>query len=300
MMTDDDPGLAKLAGIFECKICSYTTVRKNDLTKHLGTAKHKMMTDDDLGLAKLATHKCQCGKGYKYKQGLSVHKKKCQFVNNDVSDENQISVKHDNDVSYKEMLIDVINQNKILQDIIMKKENQLTEMIPKIGNNNNTINQNLNINVFLNETCKDALNMDEFIKTIEISVNNLLFTKDKGLVQGISNIFIESLNKLPLIQRPLWCSDKKRKKLYIKDGEWGEDRNNEKTKNAIKNVSVIQVKNINEYTKTKPNWMHNDKEKDNYINMVKNVTNNIEGNEEKVINNLIDTIHLTNEVQNKI
>ena len=135
--------------------------------------------------------------------------------------------------------------------------------------------------------------MIDFIKNINISVDDLNLTKDKGLIEGISNLFIENLNKLPLIQRPLWCSDKKRKKLYIKEGEWSEDVNNEKTKQAIKNMSALQVKNMGKYTKNKPNWMDSDTEKTNYISMVKKVTENVDGKEEKIIDKLIDVIHFT-------
>jgi hypothetical protein len=171
-------------------------------------------------------------------------------------------------------------------------------MIPKVGNNNNnnTINQNLNINIFLNDKCKDAISIHEFIKNMEVSVEDLLFTKDKGLVKGISNLFIEHLNKIPFIQRPVWCSDKKRRKLYIKEKEWSEDKNNEKTKKAIKDVSNLQAKNINKYTKQNPNWMKSDIQKDNYIHIVKQVTDPINGSEEKVIDNIIDTIHFTSNV----
>ena len=262
------------------------------------------MTEDDLvndqkvaKVAKVANFKCDCGKSYKYKQGLSVHRKKCNF--NDGLNSNVLTQKDEN--NYKELLLEMVGQTKVLHNIIIEqnkqmaeKNKQISELIPRVGNNNNnTIKQNYNINVFLNENCKDAINMGDFIKNIEISIEDLNFTKDKGLIHGISNLFIENLKKLPLIQRPLWCSDKKRKKLYIKEGEWSEDVNNEKTKQAIKNVSAIQVKNMGKYTKDKPNWMDSDSEKTNYMTMVNKVTENIDGKEEKIIDKLIDTIHFT-------
>ena len=306
-MTEDDlvndqkvAKVAKVASDFECKICDYITSKKFNYEKHLDTAKHKMMTDDDqkvAKVAKVANFKCDCGKSYKYKQGLSVHRKKCNF--NDGLNSNVLTQKDEN--NYKELLLEMVGQTKVLHNIIIEqnkqmaeKNKQISELIPRVGNNNNnTIKQNYNINVFLNENCKDAINMGDFIKNIEISIEDLNFTKDKGLIHGISNLFIENLKKLPLIQRPLWCSDKKRKKLYIKEGEWSEDVNNEKTKQAIKNVSAIQVKNMGKYTKDKPNWMDSDSEKTNYMTMVNKVTENIDGKEEKIIDKLIDTIHFT-------
>lgn len=306
-MTNDDPNddqkVVKVATIFECINCDYNTSRKSDYKKHLATDKHKMMTNDDPKISKLSklsndekTFSCFCGKKYKYKQGLSIHRKKCDYTENNVLDNSSelICTSGNGKNDYKKMFFEIMNQNKILQNIIIEQNKNINEIIPKVGNNNNnTIKQKLNINILLNEKCKDAISMDEFIKNIEISMNNLLFTKEKGLVEGISNVFIENLNKIPTLQRPLWCSDKKKKRLFIKEENWSEDINNEKTKEAIKNIGSIQVKNVNKYIENKPNWLDSDTEKENYIKIVKKTTEPISsGNEEKIINNLINTIHL--------
>lgn len=291
MMTDDDQNddqkVAIVANKFNCYVCDYNTVRKNNYIKHLLTAKHKMMTNDDqkvAKVAKVANFMCQCGKGYKYKQGLSVHKKKC-------GGSEQIVLHKEEDTNYKELIMKLIEQNTSLQ-------NTITEMIPKLGNNNNNnntnnIKQNFNVNIFLNEQCKDAISMDDFLKNIEISVTDLLFSKEKGLTKGISNIFINHLNKLPMIQRPLWCTDKKRKKLYIKEEKWLEDVDNHKTKNAITAISKIQTVNINKFIENKPNWMCNDNDKETYINIVKTITDPVDDKASKIIDNLLENIHLT-------
>jgi len=101
------------------------------------------------------------------------------------------------------------------------------------------------------------------------------------------------LNKLPAIQRPLWCTDKKRKKLYIKEEKWSEDVDNNKTKDAIQTISKIQSKNINKYICDKPNWIKSDKDKTTYIEIAKAVTDPIEDKTNKIIDNLLDTIHFT-------
>jgi hypothetical protein len=149
--------------------------------------------------------------------------------------------------------------------------------------------------MFLNENCKDAISMGDFIKSIEITVNDLLITKEKGLQTGISNLFIEHLNKIPMVQRPIWCSDKKRKRLFIKNETWTEDAGNAKTKDAIKQVGVLQSKNINKFVKANPNWMSNDHEKETYMSIIKNTTEPIEGTEDKIIDGMIEQIHLTND-----
>jgi hypothetical protein len=178
-------------------------------------------------------------------------------------------------------------------------------MIPKMGNTVNTTNNtnninNINVTVFLNDKCKDAISMTDFIKTIDISLDDLYVTKNKGLIGGISNIFVNQLNKLPLVQRPIWCSDKKRKRLFIKEDTWTEDTDNIKTAQAIKSVSVLQTKNINKYTKEKPNWIKNDKEKDDYIYIVKTTTDTVEDKTNPIIDKMIDVIHLTTDKREKL
>ena len=267
------------------------------------------MTDDDFKNEKNEKNEkiyyCQCGKKYKYKQGIHVHRKKCNFKNSltDINENNQetaltTTIKEESDISYKTMFLDMMKQNKELQ-------NTICEMIPKMGNTVNTTNNtnninNINVTVFLNDKCKDAISMTDFIKTIDISLDDLYVTKNKGLIGGISNIFVNQLNKLPLVQRPIWCSDKKRKRLFIKEDTWTEDTDNIKTAQAIKSVSVLQTKNINKYTKEKPNWIKNDKEKDDYIYIVKTTTDTVEDKTNPIIDKMIDVIHLTTDKREKL
>ena len=221
-------------------------------------------------------------------------------------------------------------QNKIEEQnkIINEKDKTITELIPKIGggvnnnisantntntnshnnihantntntntNSNNTVN---NINLFLNENCKDALSIDEFVKKIEIKLTDLFVTKRKGLVNGISNIFIRSLSDLPAKKRPLWCSDKKRKKIFIKEDAWSEDVNNIKTKRAIKDVSFMQAKNVTKYTEKNPDWKEREDKKDEYMDIVKNTTTSIVDKEGDVINKMVDAIYLDDEGSKKM
>ncbi len=297
--------VAKVANIYICTFCDYSTERKSNIDKHNLTAKHlKMMDDtkmiqtDTKKVAKVAKNQsftCKCGKTYVHKQNIYRHRKQCY------ADDAVILNKFENDqLNYKEMFIEMVNQNKTLQ-------NTIAELIPKVGNNtihsninNNTIRQKFNIKIFLNDMCKDAISLGEFIKTVEVSVTDLLLTKDKGLAEGISNLFVEHLNKIPLTRRPLWCTDKKRKRLFIKNEEWIEDEDHLNTKAAIKQVSVLQSKNINKYLTDKPNWMSNDKEKETYLEIVKKSTDPIEDKTDKILDILIDKIHLTDDRREKL
>ena len=286
---------------FVCDICNYKTDIKCNYNRHLNSTKHHKLVNCNEIKTINKVYNCECGNTYKYIQNLSRHKKKCNFqdAENIVYDKNNLN--------YKDMFLQllqktdtlhnlIIEQNKIIQE----KDKTINEIIPKIGNTNSNIsnaninsnNKNVNIQLFLNENCKDALSMDEFVKKIEISLTDLLFTKQKGLVNGISNIFIKNLNDLPEKERPIWCSDKKRKKIFIKEEEWAEDVNNIKTKQAIKDVSDIQVKNINKYTENNPDWKDKENKKEEYISIVKNVTSDILDKKDDVINKMVDTIYL--------
>jgi hypothetical protein len=264
---------------FICCDCNYVTSRKSQHDRHIKTIKHINSINSDVESSNNNRYICECGKEYKHRQNLHAHKKKCNIENKIIESEGE-------KIDYKEMFFTLIKQNNELQQTI-------TEMIPKIGNNNNNnnINQKFNINVFLNEQCKDALTMEEFINKIEVSVSNLMLTKNKGINEGISNIFIENMNKLSLYERPIHCTDVKRETMYVKsEGEngelpkWEKDENNEKVKCAINKVTRLQNKNINKWTENNPNWEDKSDLQDEYLKIIKKCTDDI--NENKVIKKL--------------
>lgn len=318
---------------FECKNCYYITSSKKDYTKHINTIKHKKRINVDEmfidvypkedKIQKQKQYYCQCGRPYKYRQSLYVHRKKCNFKNEKnenidnidnikYSDKNATKIIQNNEeVECKALLLKSIEQQNLIIGEILPKLVLAMNTFTNFNNNNtftnsnntnntnninntNHINQKLNLNIYLNETCKDAISLNEFVKNIEVTVNDLLFSKNEGIVKGISNIFIKHLNKLPAVQRPVWCSDKKRKKIFVKEETWKEDVDNNKTKEAIVNISKTQSSNINKYIQQKPNWMSDDNDKSTYIDIVKTVTDDFSENKrDKVIDNIIDTIHLT-------
>lgn len=261
---------------------------------------------------------CECGKVYKHQSNLCRHKKTCIIheksiskINNEISI-NEKTLKNEdvldlelNDISgvgmTKNILINLINQNKQLQDLIIKQseehQKQINELIPKIGNNN-VINSNnkFNIQIFLNEKCKDAISIDKFINSIEISLSNLLISKNKGLVDGITTIFIENMNKLSLYERPVHCTDVKRETLYIKNDTWEKDENKQIIKNAIKRISKKQSQNICKFKENKPNFMNNTQDKDDFIDVVKIITEPIEDKEDKVIKSICKNVYVNENI----
>jgi hypothetical protein len=277
--------------IFSCEKCNYFTNNKKDYKKHLQRKKHLI----GIFLNMEDKHKCECGKIYAHRSSLNNHKKKCN---------NQEIIVTKSGMDYEKMITTLIDENKELRKVLIEQTKVINEVIPKIGNtsfnsvnNVNNINNikninKFNINLFLNEQCKDAITMDNFIKSIEISLSNLLFSKDKGLVEGISNIFIENINKLPITQRPLHCTDVKRETIYIKNDTWEKDEKKEKTKDAIKKVSNLQTKNINKYKESNPDYMNSDKKKEDFINIIRVTTSDIDGKEEKIIKNICKEVYV--------
>ena len=315
MIQNDSKNEGKRGKMYECLKCHYIARDKTNYHRHLDTQKHYNAINDSkmevISGKRGKKYECdKCCKEYTTSSNLFRHKKICKLKEKEEQEEI---------INYKEMFLILINQlteqsaqnkeihnnNKELQNTFIEQNkelhNTIKELIPKIGNNN-TINSNNNVSiqVFLNDTCKDAMSITDFIDTIQVSVADLLFTKENGLVKGISNLFLSNLERIPMIQRPLWCSDKKRKRMFIKENQWIEDMNREKTNAMVNTISKIQTKNINKYVADKPNWMDNDRIKDTYIHIVKAVTDTMDNKIDKIVENIVENIHLTEGTREKL
>ena len=297
----------KMQKSFYCEKCDFSSSNKYNFDKHLMTAKHKnttfMVTNTTIlqkNAIPTAYHICDCGKKYCHRGSLFNHKKKCHYgVKPNSSNEKDVKKKD------KELVMKLVEENTEIKNILFKQfesiqnnmyeqqkemNKQINELIPKVGNNNVVNKNKVNINIFLNEQCKDAITMEEFIKKIEVSLGNLLLTKEKGLSEGVSNIFIENMNKLSLYERPLHCTDAKREILYIKSedsqSKWERDDDNLKLKTALKQVSCMQQQSLNKWIEEHPNWENNLDEQEEYMQLVKNCTEDISNKEDKVIKRL--------------
>ena len=146
-------------------------------------------------------------------------------------------------------------QNKLLQTV-EKLIEQNTELSKRVGNNNNN---KISINVFLNEKCKDAMNLADFVDNIKVSLDDIQYTKEHGYVKGISNIFVKHLTDMNVTERPIHCSDKKRLQFYVKDeNEWSKDKTHNKINETIKHISQQQIKQIKCWEEAHPNYMKDD------------------------------------------
>ena len=274
---------------FICVNCDFVSCNKKDYVRHLSTLKHKNRQNDTNRIQKnpkkpQTSYECvNCNKAYKYPSGSYRHKKKCADHENSASLNYQLSLS-------KELILEVVKQQ---QNQIKELTNTIKELIPKVGNNITTTNQKFNIQVFLNEKCKDAINMSDFIKSIEVSLQQLDYTKHNGLVNGLSNVIIENMNKLGLYQRPIHCTDIKRESLYIKDDDnWEKDTNKEKIKRVIKNVSTKQFYALSKWTKENPDFQNNENKQNYYTHTLVAIANNKQHNDDKIIKKLCTSSYI--------
>ena len=237
---------------FNCEKCNFKCCNKKDYMRHLNTMKHKNQQNQHKKPQKnkktpkmvLNRLSCVCGKSYKDRSGLWRHNKVCK---KDVTiyTETQIIDKNEEEIDYKTMFLKSMEQNKELMNLLVSQNNEhnkiIKEIVPKIGNNNNnnnTTNNHFNLNVFLNEDCKDAINFSEFIENIKITFEDLEHQSEVGYVNGVSKLFIENLQVLGTHKRPIHCTDKKRKTLYIKENnEWDKEGSQNTLKKGIREVS---------------------------------------------------------------
>jgi len=283
---------------FECENCNFNTCKQNDYKRHLLTAKHKRLQNNDKSGVENKKYICDCGREYKYRQGLYNHRKTCKGEKKE-----NIIIQGENKDEMRQLVFKLISENQELKNTVLQENKelrkQISELIPRVGNNNNnnTINnkQKFNINVFLNEKCKDALSLDEFIDKIEVSMKNLLTTKEKGQVYGISNIIMENMNKLSLYERPLHCTDKKRETLYVKNNEWEKDDNKEHINKALKKVESKQLKNLNVWLETHPNYMNNPSEQEEFAKLMSECGKSVDEGKDKIIKKVCDNVYIEKE-----
>tara|TARA_X000000368_G_scaffold117338_2_gene91642 strand:- start:4446 stop:5360 length:915 start_codon:yes stop_codon:yes gene_type:complete len=288
---------------YSCINCNYFTSNKTDYDRHLLTEKHKKRISEDKSLteftAKIVNYTCKCGKEYKSRQGLYNHKKKCTYEEKCV----EIIDNNTKPIISQELVLDIINENKEQRNQIQELTNTIKELVPQIGNNNtnnshNTTNNQFSINVFLNEQCKDAINMSDFIKSIEVSLEQLDFTKTNGLEKGISNVIMENMSKLSLYERPVHCTDTKRETLYIKDNDtWEKDKSKEKIKQVIKKTSNKNYTALTNWTKENPDFMEDDEKQMFYAKAMSKLGKPIDGIDDKIVKKICNETYVKNRLK---
>ena len=263
---------------YYCEKCDFTCSKNNEYMRHLSTAKHKRSEMDNEKTPKNATpYMCSCGNEYNHASGLSKHKKKCTYIQNSSKKETEVS--EDMSKPTMENYLKLMKQNTELHEVVkqsneiikqqsglMQQQMEVSKQQVEVSNKQsgliqqqmenteeildtvknakgNTINNNININFFLNDTCKDAMNIADFIDTLKIGMGDLDNFGKGGFIEGVSNVIIKRLNELEVAERPIHCTDLKRKSLYLKDKDtWNKEEPG--MNNMKKMIDSVRHKNM--------------------------------------------------------
>ena len=230
---------------FFCKSCDFECYMKCDWDRHILRPKHtKGVQGNEMEMKKLKkTYNCPCGKFFNTNSGLWKHKKICLYEDN----ANNETI-HKNEIPDKDLIMMLVKQNSEMLEIIKNGTHHTT------NSNNNSNNKTFNLQFFLNETCKDAMNIMDFVDSIKLQLTDLIKIGETGYVEGISNIITTNLNALDVTQRPIHCTDKKREVLYIKDEDkWEkEDTEKKKIRKFIKKIADKNSRLLPKYKEAHP------------------------------------------------
>ena len=281
----------KSSDLFVCECCNYSSSRKSQYHRHLETDKHKILQNPIF--EKFQPEKiyiCDCGKKYKHSSTLYAHKKNCNIK--------IVTESHTESVDKDKIILMLINQNAELR----KEQTDIKELILEIvkngtmNNSHNTTNTNtnshnkaFNLNFFLNETCKNAMNITDFVDSIKLQLSDLMEIGEIGYVEGISKIIVKNLNNLDETIRPVHCTDKKRETMYIKDeGEWSkEDEKKTKLKKAVTKIADKNIKLLPQFREKYPEYKNSSsKTSDKYDKMVLEVMTCDDDKNEKIVKNI--------------
>jgi hypothetical protein len=294
--------LEKTSPKFFCDNCDFKCCTNTDWNRHIATAKHaKTTNNNEKNLKNLTSkHVCDdCEKKYNDRAGLWRHKKKCVEFNSSSCDMSSNAI------------LEIVKQNREFQQIVIEQQNlaaeqnkllmeqqkTITELVNKPSTINNTTNSNntnsnnkFNLNFFLNEQCKDALNITDFVNSLKLQLEDLENTGKYGFVEGISRIFIKGLKELDIHKRPIHCSDLKRETMYVKDQNIWEKENSEKIK-LYKTIGDIAHKNINQipvWSEKNPDSCDSESKKNDMFLQI--IYESMGGNNEEETNKYYDKI----------
>jgi len=308
MLTTKSP---KVAQKYLCEKCDYKTSKKSDYNKHNLTRKHIQLTNVNIELTEFVVlHTCStCNKTYRSRVGLWKHNKTCVNIlqayteeekEDDTPSENIVIYKYEkneNDMNQlTNLVIEVVKNNSEFQKQMFDMcKNMQANIVSNCNNNNNNTTNNFNLHVFLNEYCKDAMNISEFVDSFDLELADLENVGRVGYIEGISNIIINKIKDMEVNKRPIHCSDLKREVIYIKDDDvWErEDADNSKFRKVIKKVAGKNIGMLTEWQERYPEYMDIESEyNDIYIKLMQSAMGprDTEGSEVKIMKKVLKHI----------
>ena len=248
--------------IYVCESCNYRTSNKKDYNKHLVTGKHTKIINGNIRVTKIPTVlTCHCGNVYKYRSGLSRHKKTCTHTSSTTDEVTENEPENDNAiVMLIKQNIELVKDNQEFKQLLIDQNKQMMEMASNMGNNtvnntNNNVNSHnkFNLNVFLNEDCKNAMSLTDFVNSMNLTIEDFIQTGELGFVDGISKVMVERINNMDLHDRPVHCTDLKRETVYVKDQDkWEKDEEKVRLRNAVNNVAKDNKSLTSEWMEATP------------------------------------------------
>ncbi len=266
---------------YNCEKCDFKCSKHSDWERHILTAKHQNRTKQNELNAKI--YMCPfCDKNFTARNSLWYHKKKCIPDNNFEKEDDEYKMQIIKDTVNTDIFFEILKQNQDFKDLILEQNKQLMEQNKQIielsgksnfiaNNNINSHNKTFNLNMFLNEKCKDALNIDEFVDSLKISLADLENLGENGFVNGVSRIFVNGLKNLDVYKRPIHCSDLKRETMYLKElNVWEKDNENkDKLRKVVKMISHKNMLKVKDWKEAYPQY--NDlesKKNDQYLKIL--------------------------------
>ena len=284
---------------FHCDVCNVACAFKSDYDRHISSQRH--MKKEKQKEKNLADTQCECGKRYKFASSLSFHRRTCPKAkaqqHQPLQDKQMQLMVHDprstdakepattptpnaSELSeFKDMVMTILQDNR---NVVDSMSAIIKDMIPRLGNGNvitsssSTNNTQFNLNMFLNEECKDAIKLSDFVKTLNITLNDLEYTKTKGIVEGVGSIIANNLRGMDIHKRPIHCTDAKRETMYVKADEWIKDEGHAHLRHFIYLTSCYQTRVIQDWMNAHPGWEVKDAMHTEYQNICKELYKNIE------------------------
>lgn len=321
---------------FSCDVCYFVCSNKKDYTRHLSTAKHKRLittnsgliekthldsqsqnftpkfdllpndSNNEIGKKTPELHSCHvCGKAYLHLTSLYKHKKTCldnEVDNNVPIDKDATTLSKEKESEFKELVLLLLKENKEIQKTFVELIPHIKGNITSNSHNTTTNNNQFNINMFLNEHCKNAMNLTDFINSLPITNETYDNTIENGLTKTITNMVLNGLNDLDLLQRPIHCTDPSRKIMYVKDNDiWEKDNDLKLLLHGIKTISLKQRTKLNKWQDANAGWDKDENLQTRMTRLVFNSMTSIEEDEKetnKIIRAISKSTYLTNDIKN--